>query len=151
MKMNTTGMTLKSTTSTTITKTTIMAINLERKVTRRKVMVARGTMEAMVIRTVVSDTESPSADTAAVSDMADTAAVSDMADTVTGDMVLVDTEADTDMAGTVAVMAMEVGMVDTEGMEGTVTEARSTPFTRPSTPSTTTCTRPTLLARRTSK
>ena len=61
-------------------------------------MVARGTMEAMVIRTVVSDTEFPSADTAAVSDMADT---------VTGDMVLVDTEADTDMAGTVAVMAME--------------------------------------------
>merc|ERR1719347_1875893 len=66
-------------------------------------------------------------------------------------MVLVDTEADTDMAVTVAVMAMEVGMVDTEGMEGTVTEARSTPFTRPSTPSTATCTRPTLLARRTSK
>ena len=61
-------------------------------------MVARGTMEAMVIRTVVSDTESPSADTVAVSDMADT---------VTGDMVLVDTKADTDMAGTVAVMAME--------------------------------------------
>merc|ERR1712198_83126 len=140
--MNTTGMTRKSTTSTTITKTTIIAINLERKAIRRKVMVARGTMEAMVIRTVVSDTESPSADTAAVSDMADT---------VTGDMVLVDTEADTDMAGTVAVMAMEVCMVDTEGMEGTVTEARSTPFTRPSTPSTTTCTRPTLLARRTSK
>merc|ERR1712198_361111 len=140
--MNTTGMTRKSTTSTTITKTTIIAINLERKVTRRKAMVARGTMEAMVIRTVGSDTESPSADTVAVSDMADT---------VTGDMILVDTEADTDMAGTVAVMAMEVGMVDTEGMEGTVTEARSTPFTRPSTPSTTTCTRPTLLARGTSK
>merc|ERR1712198_215065 len=140
--MNTTGMTRKSTTSTTITKTTIIAINLERKVIRRKVMVARGTMEAMVIRTVGSDTESHSSDTVAVSDMADT---------VMGDMVLVDTEADTDMAGTVAVMAMEVGMVDTEGMEGTVTEARSTPFTRPSTPSTTTCTRPTLLARRTSK
>merc|ERR1719300_1593165 len=52
-------------------------------------------------------------------------------------MVLVDTEADTDMAGTVAVMAMEVGMV---GTEGTVTEERSTPFTRLSTPSTTTCT-----------
>merc|ERR1719295_1915354 len=113
MKMNTTGMTLKSTTSTTITKTTIIAINLGRKVTRRKVMVARGTMEAMVIRTVVSDTEFPSADTVEVSDMADT---------VTGGMVLVDTEADTDMAGTLAVMAMEVGMVDTEGMEGTVTE-----------------------------
>merc|ERR1719334_1118697 len=112
-----------------------MAINLERKVIRRKDTVARGTMEGMVIRTVVSDTE----------------AVSDMADTVMGDMVLVDTEADTGMAGTVAVMAMEVGMVDTEGMEGTVTEARSTPFTRPSTPSTTTCTRPTLLARGTSK
>merc|ERR1719295_200320 len=111
MKMNTTGMTLKSTTSTTITKTTIIAINLGKKVIRRKVMVARGTMEAMVIRTVVSDTEFPSADTVAVSDMADT---------VTGDMVLVDTETDT--AGTVAVMAMEVGMVDTEGMEGTVTE-----------------------------
>merc|ERR1719295_1086700 len=142
MKMNTTGMTLKSTTSTTITKKTIIAINLERKVIRRKVMVARGTMEAMVIRTVVSDMESPSADTVAVSVMADT---------VMGDMVLVDTEADTDMAGTVAVMAMEVGMVDTEGMEGTVTEERSTPFTRPSTPSTTTFTRPTHLARRTSK
>merc|ERR1719295_654403 len=142
MKMNTTGMTLKSTTSRTITKTTIIAINLERKVIRRKVMVARGTMEGMVIRTVVSDMEFPSADTVAVSDMADT---------VTGDTVLVDTKADTDMAGTVAVMAMEVGMVDTEGMEGTVTEARSTPFIRPSTPSTTTCTRPTLLARRTSK
>merc|ERR1719295_1575117 len=120
MKMNTTGMTLKSTTSTAITKTTIIAINLERKVIRRKVMVARGTMEAMVIRTVGSDMESPSADTVAVSDIADT---------VMGDMV----------------------MVDTEVMEGTVTEARSTPFTRPSTPSTTTCTRPTLLARRTSK
>merc|ERR1712198_734746 len=117
--MNTTGMTRKSTTSTTITKTTIMAINLERKAIRRKVMAARGTMEAMVIRTVVSDMEFPSADTVAVADMADT---------VTGDMVLVDAEADTDMAGTVAVMAMEVGMVDTEGTEGTVTEARSTPF-----------------------
>merc|ERR1719259_22652 len=46
---------------------------------------------------------------------------------------------------------MEVGMVDTEGMEGTGTEARRTLFTRLSTPSTTTCTRPTLLARRTSK
>merc|ERR1712198_615115 len=104
--MNTTGMTRKSTTSTTITKTTIIAINLERKVIRRKVMVARGTMEAMVIRTVGSDTESPSADTVAVSDMADT--------------VLGDIEADMDMAGTVAVMAMEVGMVDTEVMEVTV-------------------------------
>merc|ERR1719259_985527 len=90
--MTTTGMTWKSTTSTTITKTTIIAINLGRKVIRRKVMVVRGTMEAMVIRTVVSDMEFPSADTVAVSDMADT---------VTGDMVLVDTEADTDMAGTV--------------------------------------------------
>merc|ERR1719423_359876 len=105
--------------------------------------------------------EFPSADTVAVSDMADTVmgdmvmvdteAVSDMADTVMGDMVMVDTEADTDMAGTVAVMVMEGGMVDTEVMEGTVTEARSTPFTRPSTPSMTTCTRPTLLARRISK
>merc|ERR1719295_1326178 len=106
MKMNTTGMTLKSTTSTTITKKTIIAINLERKVIRRKVMVARGTMEAMVIRTVVSDMEFPSADTVAVSDMADTVMVdteadTDMAgtDTVTGDTVMVDTEADTDMAG----------------------------------------------------
>merc|ERR1711962_509414 len=144
--MNTTGTMCKSTTSTTITKTTIIAINLERKVIRRKVTVTRGTMEAMVIRTVVSDTASPSADTVAVSDIADTEAV-----TVMGDMVMVDTKADTDMAGMVAVTAMEVGMVDTEVMEGTVTEARSTPFTRPSTPSMTTCTRLTPLARGTSK
>merc|ERR1712131_60682 len=38
--------------------------------------------------------------------------------------------------------AMVIRMVVTEGMEGTVTEARSTPFTRLSTLSTTTCIRP---------
>ena len=59
-------------------------------------------MEAMVILTVVSDTESPTADTVAVSDMADTEVV-----TVTEDMVMEDTKTDTDMAVTVAVMALE--------------------------------------------
>merc|ERR1712226_1537289 len=94
------------------------------------------------IRTAVSDTASLTADTEVVTDMADTVVVTEVVTDMV-DMVVV-----TDMADTGVVTAMEVGMADTEG---TVTEARSTLCTKPSTPSTTTCTRPTPLARGTSR